>query len=58
MTPKQFAEHLGLPLSTVARWVRKGGLAFWRVPGGRRLLIPVSELERHVQQGDGEVHNE
>lgn len=35
LSPKQFAEKLGVPLSTVYRWIREGRLAAARGPGRR-----------------------
>jgi hypothetical protein len=51
LSPRQFADALGLAKPTVIQWLRKGWVTHSVLPNGRR-LIPVSELERLLPKTD------
>ena len=51
LTPQQYAETTGIPLSTVWRWLREGKLACLpRLPGARLYRIPATALEAQASQ--------
>ena len=43
---KEFSEIIGVPESTVRRWLQKGDIRGTQI--GRKWLIPLSEVERIV----------
>ena len=46
LSVKEFSEIIGVPESTVRRWLQKGDIKGTQI--GRKWLIPVSEAERII----------
>ena len=46
LSVKEFSEIIGVPQSTVRRWLQKGDIKGTQI--GRKWLIPVSEAERII----------
>lgn len=48
-TLKEVAEQLRVEVSTAAVYVRDGRLQGFRAPGGKKILVPESEVRRFLQ---------
>ena len=48
LTLKEVAEALRVERSTVGIYVRDGRLHGFRAPGGRKILVPESEIKRFL----------
>ena len=55
-SPDEFAELLGVPPTTVRRWLREGRIRGRKI--GRRWFVPHSELEKTINPPDPEPTNE
>jgi excisionase family DNA binding protein len=48
-TLREVAEQLRIEVSTAAIYVRDGRLQGFRAPGGKKILVPESEVKRFLQ---------
>jgi len=55
-SPDEFAELLGVPPTTVRRWLREGRIRGRKI--GRRWFVPHSELEKTINPPEPEPAGE